>query len=1034
MARAGWSRRAAPPLLALLMGVSAMARADAQVTIRGNVVSEAGVALQGASVSLQGMGLGASTNETGQYTIVVPESRANGQRVIIVARFIGFTPQHRPTTLTAEPQTQDFTLKADPFRLDEVVVTGVAGETEAKKLTFSVARVSEDQVKEVPASSPIAALAGKVSGARIVVGQGNPGADPAIRLRASTNLTVGGSEPMIIVDGVITRASIADIDANDIESIEVLKGAAAASFYGSNAANGVIQITTKRGRSAPDGSVTWSVRSEYGQSGLQHFVPLNQHHYFNLNADGTIQTNSAGNRVVKADGIADNPFPVYHNQLKEWMTNGEFYNTNLQLGLRRGNTNFASSYTTDRNGGVLPMTKGQFRNNVRLNVDQGLGTKLDLSASVTYGLNKNDLDPNSAAAWFALLQAPPDLDLRNPNGNDTIPFFPKLPSQSSPNARGNPLYQLANEDYALRRERIIGAFSARYRPFEFLRLEASYGTDRLNEQEKTYRFRGYLGSGGTPTNGSLTRASQNNVAWNGQVNATATHLFFGNLLSTTRVAALQENTNNFNYTAGGTKLNVSETPDLAAVDPTQVTINSGENVTRTTDYMASQAIDFKDRYLVDVLYRRDGSSLFGPDARWADFYRVSGGYRISEDFRIPGVQELKLRAARGTAGLRPAYTSQYETYSLSSGQLSKQQVGNRNLKPAIQTEDEFGINTTFLNRFDLELVQANRVTRGAFLNVPLSPAQNGGFTQQVQNAADVTGRTTELSFQTRVIDRPNLSYSFSLTGDHTTQRITKMNRAPFRVNATNQQGQDAFFYKEGEVLGIIYGTRWVRSIDELRDNPVNANNPNFNPADYVVNPAGYVVLASTRGKTTERPIQYISPTGESSFKIGDVNPDFNFGFANNFRWKSINVYALLDGQKGGDIYNFSKQWMFQDFRAGEQDQAGKPQDQKVPLNFYAAGLYNGLVANDHFVEDGSYVKLRELSVSFNLTPRMLQLLRIAGKARTAKIALIGRNLYTWTSYSGFDPEVTAGQDFNFRIDGFRYPQFRTITGQIEVTF
>ena len=1030
MTKAGWSRRAAPPLLALLLVGFAIPRAGAQATIRGKVVTEQGVALHGASVTIQGLGLGSATNESGNYTIVIPENRANGQRAVLVARFIGFQPQHRPTTLTAEAQTQDFTLKADPFRLDEVVVTGVAGATEAKKLTFSVARISEDQVKEVPASSPIAALAGKVSGARISIGQGNPGADPAIRLRASTNLTTGGSEPMIIVDGVITRASIADIDANDIESIEVLKGAAAASFYGSNAANGVIQITTKRGKSTPDGSVSWSVRSEYGQSGLQHFVPLSQHHYFVLNADGTIQTNSAGNRVVKTNGIADNPFPVYHNQLKEWMTNGEFYNTNLQLGLRRGNTNFATSYTTDRNGGVLPMTKGQFRNNVRFNVDQGLGTNVDLSASITYGLNKNDLDPTSSAAWFALLQAPPDLDLRQPNGNDTIPFFPRLPSQSSPNARGNPLYQLANEDYSLRRERIIGSFSARYRPFEFLRLEGSYGTDRLNEQEKTYRFRGYLGSGGTPTNGSLTRASRNNVAWNAQVNATATHMFFSELLSTTRVAALQENTNNFDYTAGGTKLNVSEVPDLAAVDPTQITINSGESVTRTTDYMASQAFDFRDRYLIDVLYRRDGSSLFGADARWADFYRVSGGYRISEDFKIPGVQELKLRAARGTAGLRPMFNAQYETYTVTAGTISKQQVGNRNLKPAIQTEDEFGINTTFLNRFDLEVVQANRVTRGAFLNVPLSPAQNGGFTQQVQNAADVTGRTTELSFQTRVIDRRDFSYSFSLTGDHTTQRISKMNRAPFRVNATNQQGQDAFYYKEGEVLGIIYGTRWVRTLDELKDNPANAS---INLANYVVNPAGYVVLASTRGLPTERPIQYISGT-TTQFKIGDVNPDFSFGFSNNIRYKGFNVYALLDGQRGGDIYNFTKQWMFQDFRHAEQDQSGKDASQQIPLNFYAAGLYNGLVANDHFVEDGSYVKLRELSVSYNLTPRVLQLLRVAGKARSAKLALIGRNLYTWTNYSGFDPEVTAGQDFNFRIDGFRYPQFRTITGQIEVTF
>jgi hypothetical protein len=226
---------------------------------------------------------------------------------------------------------------------------------------------------------------------------------------------------------------------------------------------------------------------------------------------------------------------------------------------------------------------------------------------------------------------------------------------------------------------------------------------------------------------------------------------------------------------------------------------------------------------------------------------------------------------------------------------------------------------------------------------------------------------------------------------------------------------------------MIYGARWVRSFAELRENPARASAVE---TDYEVNAEGFLVAKSARNA----PIAYVNAAGENQHRIGDVNPDFSFGFANNIRYKGFNVYALLDGQRGGDIYNFTKQWMFQDFRHGSQDQRGKPDAQKVPLNFYAAGLYNGLVANDYFVEDGSYVKLRELSASYTFAQPMLAKVGIDRYASGIKLALIGRNLFTWTDYTGFDPEVTAGNDFNFRIDGFRYPNFRTITGQVEIQF
>ena len=1026
------------PLFALVLSLFGAQEAQAQAAvITGRVTNEQGAPIPGANVAIQTLGVGAQANASGDYTFTVPDAQANGQTVALTARFIGFTPATRSITLSAGTQTVNFSLRADPFRLEEVVVTGVASGTSQKKLTFSVATVSEAQMKEVPASSPIAALAGKVSGAKINIGRGNPGASPTIRLRGSTNLGVGGSTPLILVDGVITAANIADIDANDIESIEVLKGAAAASFYGSNAANGVVSITTKRGRDLPDNKLAFTLRSEYGQSGFQRYVPLNQHHQYVLNPDGRIRQTAAGQRVAEADGIADNPYPSigpdrWRNQLKTWLEDGTFYSNNLQLGLRRGNTNFHTSFTADRNQGILPFTNGQHRQNVRLNVDQGLGSKADLSLSTTYGINKNDYNPNGGAGWFELMQMPGDVDLRNPSGSDPVEFFPRIPATKSPSARANPLYNLKNREYDLRRERIIGSASLRYRPLEWLRFETSYGTDRLNAHETTYGFRGILGEQGNPEAGDLEKSTNNIISDNMGARAIATKQF-GPILSTTGFAYNYEQNRNSSFSAGGSQLNVNFVPDLDALEPDQIDIGSGQTLARSESYMGSQAFDIRDRYLLDFLIRNDGSSLFGPGNRRESFYRVSGAWRVSEDFSIPGVQEFKIRAAQGTAGLRPGFANQYETYSVNGGQISKLQQGNRLLKPAIQTETEFGINTSFGNRFDLEIVQANRVTEGAFLSIPLSLAQSGGFSTQVQNAADVSAKTTEIAFQTRVFDRPNFSYSFSLTGDHTSQKIDKLGRAPFRVNPENLQGQDAFYYWEGQPLGIIYGAKWVRTFEELKKNPTYASAVE---TDYVRNSLGYLVRNTPAG--LQAPIRYEEVDADGNrinqFIIGDVNPDYSFGFANNIRWNAFSIYALIDGQQGGNIYNFTKQWMFQDQRHGDLDQSGKADADKIPINFYSSGLYNGLVANDYFVEDGSYVKLRELSVAYRLGDRALQVAGLNRFASGVKLALIGRNLLTWTDYSGFDPEVTSGTDFNFRMDGFRYPNFRTFTGQVEITF
>lgn len=1024
-------RRCAAVSLAIvaIAGV-AHAQADASIIV-GKVTSDNGTPVTGVTIALVDMGLASASGDDGSYVLTVPASRVHGQTTKLIARRIGFAPVTQTVTLAAGRQTLDLVMKQDVARLEEMVVTGVAGATSAKNLTISVTSVNEEQMNKVPASSPIAALAGKVPGAHIEATNGAPGQAPSIRLRASTNLTPGNNSPLIVVDGVITKSSLADIDANDIERIEVLKGAASANTYGSDAANGVIAITTKRGKSLPEDKVTFTTRNEYGYSQLAHGIPLNKHNDFQLNADGSdFLYSSTGARLEKADKIADSPYPTkfhWRNQLLTWVRDGQDMTNYATMGIRRATTNFTTSYSRSTDQGIMPMLNGFQRQNFRVNIDQGVTDKADFSASVLYGVSNNDQPDGllGTGTFFGLLQAPGDVDLRHPYGGDSLEFYRKLPPSAVQSDRGNPLYDLANGSYQNRRERTIGTVSGRYRPLKWLSFDGSYNTDRLNQRVQNYSFRGYETGSGAPGPGSLNMSNTANSAQNSQFNATARNQI-GDLLSTLRLTFLSEEENNNWFSAGGSKFNAGGTPVLGALDPTQVGISSNVQTIRAQNYFATQQLDYRDRYLAQFMIRRDGSSLFGANARWSTFYGLSGAYRITQDVTIPGFQELKIRAARGTAGVRPHFEDQFETFSVSSGQFSKYQMGNPNLRPAIQTENEVGLSGAFLDRFDFDVVSSQRRTEGAFLDIPVSSAKTGGFQTQVQNAATVSGRTVELSLNTRVVTTPDWDYNFTLTADRTRQHVDKLGRASFKISADGAQGQDIFYYKAGEALGVVYGTKWVRSLSQI-------SQMGKDPSLYMVNEDGYVVLKSAYGTVNELPIPFVL-NGQKVFKIADVNPDFGIGMAHTVRYKAFTAYGLIDGMIGGDIYNFTKQWMFQDLRHGDIDQSGKPASAKKSINYYSVGFYNALDPSSYFVESGTYVKLRELSLAYELGHRALEVVRLGNTVSHAKIALIGRNLHTWTKYTGLDPEAAAGGDLNFRIDGFRYPTFRQITGQIELTF
>src|SRR5881398_1937270 len=867
---------------ALLVGAAGSLLGQGAV-ITGKVTGRQNEALGGALVIIDELNSAVATTTTGTYTLAVPPERTKGQTVTLHARYIGYSATTRQITLTPGTQTQDFVLKFDPMTLDAVVVTGVAGEIERKKLTTSVGIVTAAQLQEAPGVSALGSLEGKVAGARLINPSGAPGGEPAIRLRGATALTSPSActvppcastatpGPLIIVDGTITHHGLADINSEDIERIEVVKGAAASSLYGSNAANGVVQIFTKRGERIPDGRLVVTVRNEYGQSFRPKAIPWALSHPYLIDTVGTY-TDVLGNTVnngdyitppaptsttcptggclvgvnsqpnLKADHIADVPYnsfgrAVYDAQ-SALLTHGPFYTNYISIGQRRGNTNYNVSFQNTKQDGVLILLKGYNRQNFRVNVDQALGPRLDLSVGGFFGKsNNNQVAQGPGAPFFAVTFIEPNINLFAPNADGT-PYAALVP-HVLPNA-ANPIYNLAHEEINTDRSRFTGYGRATYRLFDWLSLEGNYNYDQETSNYTDVVPKNFLNARGRPTSGNIVKIDSGGRSFNTGATLTSVRTFqlgSWNVRNTTKAAYVYEDQTKRVFADTGFGFLVQKTPEFQAVSRSTLSPGSRDITIRNKNYYVGSGLDIRDRYLVDGLVRWDGSSLFGADSRWQTYYRVSGAYRLSQDFHINGIDELKLRASYGTAGLRPTFDAQYETYEIVGGVPVPITLGNRNLKPARSAETEVGTNIDFLNRFSLEYSFSRKETKDQIMLVPLSAAtgfQNG----QWQNAATLLGKTHELSLGVLLMDRPDVSWRLNIAADRTRQTITQLKTAP------------------GETFGVIYGTKIVRSFAELCDDPVKkaagcGPGQTFDPANYVVNEDGFLVTKAgyhTRGE------------------------------------------------------------------------------------------------------------------------------------------------------------------------------------------
>jgi TonB-linked SusC/RagA family outer membrane protein len=1061
----------AAALAALALALVGVAPAAAQDTgtVRG-VVMDATTSrpLPSAQVFIEGTQLGTLTDQQGRYTI---QNVPVGTHTVSV-QLIGYTAT--PRAVTVQPgqiHTVNFQVEDEALLLQEVVVTGVVGATARARVPFTVDQVRSEDMP-VPAVSAGGMLQGKVAGAQIV-SSGRPGAGHSILLRGPTSLNASGrgQGPMIIVDGVILGESMVDIGGLDIESMEVVKGAAAASLYGSRAAAGVVNITTRTGRGLVGDQVNYSLRSELGRNELPNRLGLTQHHHYKLSGDpakpfvDATGTNFAfGDRlpsgalrvpVISGTNIwntfQDQAWPEGpFDHVGTFFENGVFQQHQISATGRAGAMNFHAAASAVDEGGVVWNQPGYQRQSFRLNVDQGIGEQLQISGRSFFSRSNSGQFPESQGnPLFNLTRMPAGVDITRLDSLGEYNIRP-MPGQEN----DNPLEELAKREYTDERDRFLGSANLRWSPVVWFDMDLNASYDRASQLWEDFYPVGYQTArvNTTVNNGHLFRAHTQTDALNTSITGTVRRNLGDNLAARFQGRYLYEAQDYDRFDTWGSDFAIRGLRTLQATRAEHGRFMQLTSV-RSEGFFGIMNLDYAGRYITDMLIRRDGSSLFGEAERWQTYYRLAGTWRIAEEpwWNMPSVNEFRLRYSVGTAGGRPNFFAQYETYNVSTtGLVTPQVLGNPNLKPEHVTEHEFGAELGLLNRFTATATYARSTAEDQILQVPL-PAISG-WVSTWRNAGTLASNTLELGLTADILQGP-VGWTSRLLFDRTRQEITQLNVPPFTYGISTIQGlENVFYMRQGEAVGTIYGHRFATSCADL---PTGWES---RCGEFATNDDGYFVWVGQGGNLSNpawgtfnpetagaevlwwgTPFASHDADGNTFMPIGNTTPDFRWSLGNTFTHRGFRLYALLDAERGFDVYNLPRHWMTFQLYSQEGDQAGLPQDQKKPIGYYA-NLYRNLTPkNSHFVEDGSYVKLREVSLGYRLDGTQLAGIPGINNFSGIGLSLTGRNLVTWTNYQGYDPEVGVaggllGSAALNRFDGFSYPNFRTWTMAVELNF
>lgn len=969
-----------------------------EIELTGTVTArEDGLPLPGVNVFFKGTTIGTVTDIDGKFTL-----KTNAVDRILVFSLVGMK------TVEIQVGSQrifNIQMESDLVGLDEIVVVGFGTESR-KLLTGSVSDFKPSNVEEVPVANLDVALQGRVTGVQVTQNSGTPGGGVSVRIRGNNSISAD-NQPLYVVDGVPVMSgdfsqigysgqtinAISDINPNDIESMTILKDAAATALYGARASRGVVLITTKRGSQQ-------KTRFQFNAStGVQQVAKtldmLDASEWMIYRNEQKV--NEGAPPIFSEDEIA-NP-EVNTNWLDEVFRTGIMSNYELSASGGNEKTTFFLSGSYLNEEGVLIGTDYD-RLSGRLNIDHQVNERLKIGAGVSLSSSLNNR-----------VEGDQSLNGPLPNAISLPAIYPVYNEDGTYNEDGpyaNPV-AIANEAVnELRNYRSLANVFANYFITDGLSFETKWAIDYLNLEEHSYdpvttrQGKKYNGLGFDAT----TRASNFNTynllryekSW------FENHTFEGML--------------GYSYERFFDKRSFLRGTDFpneyfqyltSAANITEASSSVVED--RTNSYFGRVKYNINNRYLFTASARYDGSSNFGANNKYGFFPALAMAWRISEESfmdNLTFVDEFKLRGSFGYTGNDKI--SRFASLSLFDGR------GNYNRQPGIypiqmpnpdlkwETSRQLNIGfdlTIWDSRLNLNLDYYYSLTTDLLLARPIPPSS--GFTSVWENIGEMENRGVELALQTTNIRNDNLEWTSTLTVTANKNKVLKL----YNGQPIDNIGRGSNYIGEGEPLGVFYGYRSL-GVDPSTGDIVFDD----------VNKDGKI-------------------TAEDRTKIGDPNPKLFGGLDNNLKWRQWNMRMFFQFSYGNEIYNGTRVYI--ESLKGEDNQLTtildrwhQPGDQTEIPRATLADPNNNNRHSSRFIEDGSYLRLKELAISYTFPKSITNNLKLSN----LKLFVSAYNLLTFTNYSGMDPEINYAGNDNLRIgtDFFTYPQSRRFMIGLNVGF
>ena len=968
------------------------------ISIHGRVTDQAnGHPLSGAYVNLLGVSKGALTNDSGYFSISIPSigSKLNFS-------YAGKTSQ----TITVNSTDSLFVQLADlANNLNEVVVIGY-GSQRKKDVTSSISTINVGDISERPIVSPSEAMTGKAAGVQVFQPSGKPGSDMAVRIRGLSS--PNGTQPLFVIDGMIT-GDTKSLDPNTIESITVLKDASAAGIYGSlGSTNGVVLITTKKGRKGTS-KVDVSVYTGF-QKIVKKLDVLNSNQLADLLIDE--KRNAGDNTFTISDSLRN----INHNWQDAVYRTAPMTSANVGFsgGSDKGTFYLGGSYLNQQ--GII-VNNFYKRYSAKMNVDQNMNKWLKVGMNMAYNrTNSRDVNDNnnvnSGGVVLGALQTPQFVNKYNADGT-----FAMNPFQ----AWENPWASLYGSQNGTTGNNFLGdayveislPLNLKYRSqYSFTLNNSDYNT--FTDPFLTQYGRTKSGLGSSNYSETVRWTWDNTLTYDKVIN-TDHHVTF--VLGTSAID--QKYSYKYLYGEG---FATGTVPTLNAAS-SNYQISTIRNEWTVASFFGRLNYSFKDKYLLTASFRGDGSSRSGINKTWGYFPTVSAGWRVSnEDFMkdVTAISDLKLRAGYGATGnLAPDYLTVYPSATPLSpgakypfggavvpGVSPGSQIGNPNLKWEAGKQFNVGFDLTILKALTLNVDYYNKRTTDLIFQQQLPASTGFGYTL-LNLPGIVSNKGIEFTLSSNVHAGTDFTWNPSFNISFNTNKISGLDSGTMIFNG------DVNVIRNGLPLGAFWGYV-AQGVDP------QTGNMKFKDLD-------------NSGS--------ISPDKDKTY-IGSPQPKFTFGFTNTFRYKNWTLDMLIDGVYGNKIYNSTRLMLENMSTVANSDVATlrrwkKPGDiTDVPRAVFGDPAPANSVSNSspstRFLENGSFLRLRSTTLSYRLSDNWMQKIGF----NSASFYVTGQNLFIITKYKGYYPEINSGGNspVNMGIDYGTYPQARSIILGVNLSF